>query len=57
MRLLDSSIDAFAITSLHALFAVVRVKLLLLLLVHLPPPAFRIGEYIPQGFIPALLVQ
>ena len=44
MRLLDSSVGAFATTSLRALFAVLRVQLLLLLHVHLPLLAFSIGE-------------
>ena len=58
MRLLDSSVGAFTITSLGALFAVLGVQLLLLLLhVHLPLLAFSIGECISQCFVPALPVR
>ena len=46
MRLLDSSVGAFAITSLCALFAVLGVQLLLLLHVNLPLLAYAIGESI-----------
>ena len=41
---LDSTVGVFAITSLRALFAVLGVQLLLLVHVHLPLPAFSIGE-------------
>jgi len=57
MRLLDSSVGAFAITSLGAFFAFLGVQLLLLLHVHLPLSAFHVGECISQCFVPALPVQ
>jgi hypothetical protein len=44
MRLLDSTVGAFAITSMRALFAVLGVQLLLFHHVHLPLLAFGIGE-------------
>jgi len=56
IRLLDSSVGAFATTSLRALFAVLGVQLLLLLHVHLPLPAFSIGECVSRCFVPALPV-
>jgi len=57
MRLLDSSVGVFAITSLGALFAVLGVQLLLLLHVHLALLASSIGECISQCFVPALPVR
>jgi hypothetical protein len=57
MRLLDSSVGAFAITSLRALFAVLGVQLLVLLHVHLPLPTFSIGECVSRCFVPALPVR
>jgi hypothetical protein len=57
MRLVDSSVGAFAITSLRALFAILGVHLLLLLHVHLPLPAFSIGESVSWCIIPAFPVR
>ena len=57
MRILDSSLGAFAITSLHALFACLRVELLILLYVHLPLLFSSIGQYVSPCFMPALLVR
>jgi hypothetical protein len=57
MRLPDSSVGAFAINSLGALFAVLGVQLLLLLHVRLPLLAFSIGEWVSWCFVPAHLVQ
>ena len=56
MRLLDSSVGAFAITFLLALFAILGVQLFLLLPLHLLLPAFHIGKCVSQCFVPALLV-
>jgi hypothetical protein len=57
MRLLDSSVGAFAITSLRALFPVLGVQLLLILHVHLPLPASSIDECISWCFVRALPVR
>ena len=57
MWLIDSSVGAFAITSLGALFAVLGVQLLLLLHVHLPLLPFSMGKCVSQCFVPALPVR
>ena len=54
MWLLDSYVEVLAITSLHALFAILAVQLLLLLSVHLPLVAFSISECVPQYIVPKL---
>jgi len=57
MRLLDSSVGVFAITSLRARFAILGVQLLLLLHVDLPLLDFSIGECVSRFFVPALPVR
>ena len=57
MQCLDSSVGAFAITSLRALFAVLGVHVFHLVHVHLPLPAFSIGECVSWCVVPALPVR
>jgi len=56
MRLPHSSVGAFAMTSLGALFPILGAQLLVLLLVHLPLPAFSTAECDSQCLLPALPV-
>jgi hypothetical protein len=57
MQLHDSSVGAFAMNTLGALFAVLGVQLLLLLHVHLALLASCVGECISLCFVPARPVQ
>jgi hypothetical protein len=53
---LDSSVGAFATTSISAHFAVLGLQSMHLLHMDLPQPAISIGEFVSRCFFPELQV-